>query len=170
MRLVLIAAVAATVLIVLETALFPFFQMGLLRIDGLCALIAWLGLRSPFSPACLGATLVVSLMACLATALPWQVVPIAYGLGALAASYLSINIMELTFIQKILMVGFVSLLANVIMLAGSGNLELVWPWGILQALLNLVTAPFFLFALDRLFRLSVRIVPLRRSADDQEAI
>lgn len=171
MRLTAVAVLGALILVVLQTAFFPFLQLGCLRIDGLCTLIAWLGTTAPFSPASAAGGLAVAVMAAMSTSVTWKAVVPAYLIGLGAASYMGINIIDITYQQKILIAGFISLLVNSVMLTGSGSLDLVWPWGILQALVNLVTAPLFLFMFDKMVAVSRRLIPERKSGSDgQEAI
>ncbi len=126
-----------------------FLQVGLIRIDAMAALLCWYGLRQE-APQGVIAVAFLGLLISAFSIIPAYVFPLSYLMGFLTVRYIVSNVLELSKWQVYLVTGFVSMEISVIQLAGSGNVDLFWPWGLLQALLNVITAPLFMFIFDRM--------------------
>ncbi len=139
-----------------------FFQVGFIRLDAVPALICWYSLRQKV-PQGVVAMVVFGLLISIFSTIPYYLFPISYVLGFLTVRYIISNVLELSKWQIYLLVGFLSMEIIVAQLAGSGSAELVWPWGLIQSALNVVTAPVFFFIFNRVEALLKR---LRRDKGD----
>jgi hypothetical protein len=137
------------VLLLMETAWGPGVQFGLIRPDGLIALLVWHALRSRLPDGILP-VLGLGILTEAFTILPWGLYILAYAGGYLAVRYVVSHVMCVYLWQKMLMVSFVSVGFLVIVLTGSGVADLFWPWGLIQAILNGLICPAFFFCLDSL--------------------
>ncbi|RUM92576.1 MAG: hypothetical protein DSZ23_00720 [Thermodesulfatator sp.] len=133
-----------------------FLQVGYVRPDAIPALICWFSLRQEL-PQGIAGILLLSFIVSAFSIIPFYVFPLSYLIGYLTVRYIVSNVLEITNWQVYLLVGFVSIEIIVIQLAGSGNAELVWPWGLIQALLNMATAPLFVFFFDGFFKILKKI-------------
>ncbi len=134
---------------VFQSSAGVFFQVGLIRLDAIPALICWYSLRQPL-PLGMVAVAVLGLFVSVFSTIPMYVFPLSYVLGFLTIRYIISNVLELYPWQIYLLVGFLSLEIIVVQLAGSGNTELVWPWGLLQSGLNAISAPVFFFFFNKI--------------------
>ena len=134
---------------VLQSSAGALLQVGLVRLDALTALLCWYSLRRD---ALYGSVFVVvfGLLISSFSIIPAYVFPLSYLLGFLTVRYIVSNVLELSSWQVYLMTGFVSMEISVVQLAGSGSADLVWPWGVLQALVNVLTAPVLMAVFDRI--------------------
>ena len=134
---------------VFQSGAGAFFQIGLIRLDALPALICCYSLRQGLPYGALVITVFGLIVSCFST-MPAYVFPFSYIIGFLIVRYIVSNVLELANWQTYVLVGFLSMEIIVVQLAGSGNAELVWPWGLSQAVVNVVTAPVFIFFWNRL--------------------
>ncbi len=134
---------------VLQSSAGALLQVGLVRVDALAALLCWYSLRQD---ALYGAVFVVlfGLLISSFSIIPAYVFPLSYLLGFLTVRYIVSNVLELSSWQVYLMTGFVSMEISVVQLAGSGSVDLVWPWGVLQAFVNVLTAPVLMAVFGRI--------------------
>lgn len=144
------------VLLLLETAWGPGVQFGLIRPDGLVALLVWHALRSRLPEGILP-VLGLGVLTETFTVLPWGLYILAFVGGYLAVRYVANQVMCVYFWQQMLMVLFVSVGSLVILLTGSGVADLFWPWGLIQAVINSLMCPVLFFCLDSLHS---RILPV----------
>ncbi len=133
---------------VFESSAGAFLQVGLVRLDALAALLCWFSLRQETLYGSIF-ILLFSLLLSTFSVLPVYVFPLSYLLGFFTVRYIAANVLELAPWQIYLITGFVSMEISVIQLVGSGNAELVWPWGLFQAVVNVFTAPVFMFIFNR---------------------
>ena len=152
MREILFFIITGYVLLVMESSLGITGSHGI-RLDGLFSLLVWFGVRTGM-PQGLTATIVLGAMAEGLTALPPGIYIGAYVLAYLMVRYIVSNLMDTTLLHKVLLVLFVSMNGMVIIFAGGGRMDLVWPLGVEQTVLNGITAPFFLILFDWLYKLS----------------
>ena len=134
--------------IVFQSSAGVFFQIGLIRLDALPALICWFSLRQKI-PQGLPVVVLFGFLVSIFSTIPAYVFPLSYALGFLTVRYIVSNVLELSMWQVYLMVGFLSMEIIVVQLAVSGNPELVWPWGLCQAVLDAATAPVFMIFFNR---------------------
>jgi len=134
---------------VVQSSAGVFFQIGLIRLDAVPALICCYSLRQDIPHGILVITFFGLLISCFST-LPAYVFPFSYVIGFLTMRYIVSNVLDLAGWQIYVLAGFLSMEIIVVQLAGSGNAELVWPWGLFQALVNVVIAPVFIFVWNRL--------------------
>ncbi len=133
-----------------ETALGRTASVYGVRIDGIYALIVWFGIRVPM-PDGLTPVLLLGVMAEGLTALHPGFYIGAYTLAYLMVRYVVRHLMYTSMLHRILLVLFVSMNGTVIILAGGGHAELVWPWGVMQTALNGICAPFFFLFFNWLY-------------------
>ncbi len=149
MRRAFLFLLTGYLLMVSETAWGNELQVGFVRIDGLLALIVWYAIRHPVAegimPVCL-----LGFMSTPLSALPsWSFVA-GYALVYLTVRYIQFHVLELLMWQQMLIVMFTSLQAVIILTIVGGDVGLVWPWGIGQAILNGITAPVWFFLFNRM--------------------
>ncbi len=141
-------------LLTAESALGDSASIFGVRIDGLYALIVWFGVRTPM-PEGLTPVLLLGVMAEGLTALHPGLFIGAYTLAYLMVRYVVRHLMYTSMLHKILLVLFVSMNGSVIILAGGGHAELVWPSGVIQTLLNGMSAPFFFIFFQWLYNIVI---------------
>ena len=137
------------ILLVMESAMGNMMSVWNMHIDGIFALIVWFGVRVPM-PEGFTPVLVLGVMAEGLTALHPGFYIGSYILAYLMVRYVVSHLMYTSILHKIFLVLFVSMNGTVIILAGSGHAELVWPWGVAQTLFNGICAILFLPFFDRL--------------------
>ncbi len=135
---------------VIECSASVFIQVGLMRLDAIPALICWYSLRQNNIPTGIVAITLLGLILSAFSTIPVYAFPVSYTVGFLTMRYIAANMIALSNWQIYLFTGFVSLEIIVLQMAASGNLELVWPWGFLQALIDVATAPFFYWIFNRI--------------------
>ena len=140
MKTILVFLFLSYVSLLFESTWCIFCSLYFLHIDPLPALICWLSLKEDFWPGTLAVT-VCGLMACLFSCLKFFLFPLAYLIGFFTVYFIRINMLELSKLQAYLITGFISIEMLVVQLAGSGSPELLWPWGLIQAVINFVIAP-----------------------------
>lgn len=133
-----------------QTSIGTFLQTGYIRLDAIAAIICWYGLRRHTFEGILP-VFFTGLMAAQFSVVPWFVFPFSYLVAFFTVRYIISNILEVAWIHVVLITGFISMEICVIQLVGSKNPELVWPWGVFQALLNGISAPFFLSFCNRFY-------------------
>ena len=134
---------------VFQSSAGVFFQIGLIRLDAVPALICCYSLRQDLPHGLMAITIFGFLVSFFST-IPAYLFPFSYVIGFLTVRYIVSNVLELVSWQVYVLTGFLSMEIIVVQLAGSGNAELVWPWGLFQALVNAATAPVFIFIWNRL--------------------
>ncbi len=142
--------VAGFLLLVTQSALGDTATIFGIRINAIYALIVWFAIRVPL-PEGLTPVLVLGVMAEGLTALTPGLYIGAYALAYLMVRYIVSHLMYTSMIHKVLLVLFVSMNGTVIILAGGGHAELVWPQGVMQTVLNGLLAPFFFIFLDSFY-------------------
>ncbi len=138
------------VLLVIESAAGGAGTFHGIRVTGVFALIVWFGVKVPI-PEGLTAVLVLGVMAEGMTALQPGLYIGAYALAYLMVRYVVSHLMYTSMLHKILLVFFVSMNGTVVLLAGGGHVDMVWPWGVLQTGLNGISALLFLALFDWLY-------------------
>lgn len=142
MRSALLVLTLGYLMLAAETAWGLGLQVGLVRLDGVVPLIVWYGLRHPL-PGGLLPVLGLALVAETFSYVPVGLYTLAYASGYLVVRYVEAQVMQQPLWQQALLVAFIGVVVMVILLTGSGAAELVWPWGICQALLYGLTAPIW---------------------------
>jgi len=140
--------------LIVETTWCVFCGPSLLHLDLIPALICWYALNDRLSR---GALWVIGagFLASLFSSLKFFLFPFSYLTAFLTVYFIRSNVLELTRFHAYLITAFISVEILVIQLAGSGNPELLWPWGLIQAGLNMAVAPVVFWICDRsLFILS----------------
>ncbi len=84
--------------------------------------------------------MVAGLFASLFSSLPFFLFPLSYLVAFFTVYLVRINVLEMSKFQAYLMTGFISVEIVFILLAGSGNPELLWPWEMVQAILDIAIA------------------------------
>lgn len=130
-------------LLIMESAIGSTTSVYGMRVDGIFALIVWFGVRVPM-PEGFTPVLILGVMAEGLTALHPGFYIGSYVLAYLMVRYVVSHLMYASILHKILLVLFVSMNGTVIILAGSGHVELVWPWGVAQTVFNGMCAILFL--------------------------
>lgn len=148
-------------LILIETTLWPISLTGLIRPDGLIALVVWCGIKAPL-PNGLTAILGLGLIAEAFTVISKGLYIISFTIGYLMVRYILNHVITPYLWQRMLLVTFISIVCLAVLLTGSGNAELIWPWGILQAVLNGMLSPLYLLLFDKILRLAYYFVPDRK--------
>ncbi len=143
--------------LLIESTWCVFCDLYFLHIDPLPALICWISLNEDFWPGTLAVT-ICGLLASLFSCLDFFLFPVAYLIGFFTVYFIRINVLELSRLQAYLITGFISIEILVIQLAGSGTPELLWPWGIIQAVLNFAIAPTAFWMCDRCLALVASLV------------
>ncbi len=119
-----------------------------LHIDPLPALICWLALRSEPVPGVIS-VIIAGLATSLFSSLPFYLFPVSYLMAFLTVYLVRTNVLELPNTHAYLMTGFISVEILVVELSGSGNPELLWPWEIVQAVLNIAVSPLVFKICDK---------------------
>jgi len=140
MEPVAVFSILAYIFLVLESTWCIYCNFIFLHFDPIPALISWLALRAaPFRGAI--SVLVAGILASLFSSLPFFLFPFSYLVAFFTIYLVRINVLEMSDFQAYLMTGFISVEIVFILLAGSGNPELLWPWEMVQAILNILIAP-----------------------------
>lgn len=126
----------------LQFTLLTGLKFGYLTIDTITPFLVWWAIRTPM-PMGLVATVAAGIIAEILSSIPTGLFIFAWSTGYLSTRYMAGHMAEPEIWQQTFMVAFVSMEITVILQTGSSAIELVWPWGILQALLNAMTAPIF---------------------------
>ncbi len=134
--------------LIFETTWCVFCGLSFLHLDSIPALICWYGLNEKFSRGTLG-VLIAGLMASLFSSLRFFLFPFSYLTAFFTVYFIRSNVLELTRLHAYLITGFISVEILVVQLAGSGNPELLWPWGLIQAGINVAVAPVIFWLCDR---------------------
>ncbi len=133
--------------ILLETTWGHAVQVGSVRLDGLCDLVIWYSLGSSM-PGGLLATLGLGVMAEPFSSLPGGLYIIAFSSAYLLVRYIHNHLFYPPLWQQVLLAGFTSMGMETVLLLGSGATDLLWPWGLVQSVLNGLTYPVW----SRLFQ------------------
>ena len=134
--------------LILESTWCILCNPHFLRIDTIPALICWLALKSDPLPGA-ASVIVAGFLAALFSSLPFYLFPLSYLLAFFTIYLVRANVLEMPNLHAYLFTGFVSVEILVVQLSGSGNPELLWPWEMVQALLNMVFAPPVFWICDR---------------------
>jgi cell shape-determining protein MreD len=143
-----VAVILGFVLILVETSMGPATRLGMVRPDGLVALVVWHGMRHPL-PAGILPILALGILSEPFTLLPGGVHILAFAGGYLMVRYVLNHVICPALWQQMLLVAFVSVVMVVLLLTASGAADLVWPWGFGQAVLNGLTCPLLFFCFER---------------------
>ncbi len=170
MRLVILSMLASLFLVIFQTSIAPFFQIGIIRADGFCALVTWLAVEAPFIPSSLLAVLIAGASASMASVAAWYSYPAAFFLAYLIVSYNRIGIMDFTYLHRILLTCLAAFIIELFLFMSGGNLEGFWPWGLMQSLFNMLLAPLFFTIFHSVSSMFQKIGNLRRTENDQETI
>ncbi|MGQ9500172.1 MAG: hypothetical protein ACUVQ6_07480 [Dissulfurimicrobium sp.] len=148
-------------LILTETTLWPISLTGLIRPDGLMALVVWCGIKTPL-PDGLTAILGLGLIAEAFTITSKGLYMISFTIGYLMVRYILSHVITPYLWQRMLLVSFVSTICLAVLLTGSGNTDLIWPWGIAQAILNGVSSPLYFLLFDKILGWAHYFIPARK--------
>lgn len=139
-------------LLVFESAIGDHVSVANIRIDALYTLIVWFALRVPM-PQGFTPVLVLGVMAEGFTALTAGLYIGAYVLAYLMVRYIASHLMYTSILHRVLLVLFVSMNGTVIILAGGGHAELVWPQGVMQTVANALLSPLFFAFFESIYQL-----------------
>lgn len=139
-------------LLIMESALGNMASVWSMRVDGIFTLIVWFGVRVPM-PEGFTPVLILGVMAEGLTALHPGLYVGSYILAYLMVRYVVNHLMYTSILHKVLLVLFVGMNSTVIILAGSGNVEMVWPWGAAQTMFDGMCAILFFPFFDWLHQL-----------------
>jgi rod shape-determining protein MreD len=132
-------------LMLLQITFFTGIKAGYIVVDFLTPFIVWWSLRTPLPEGIL-TVLAAGILADTLSALPPGLFIFAWSLGYLTTRYIARHLNGTTMWHNMFITGFVTMETVVILQVGSQAIDLVWPWGIGQALLNSVlTSLFFRF-------------------------
>lgn len=143
-------------LLLLETTLGPALEIGLVRPDGLIALVVWCGLNTPL-PNGLAAILGLGLFAEAFTVASRGLYIFSFAVGYLMVRYILNHVITPYLWQRMLLVTVISMICLTILLSGTGGADLVWPWGISQAVLNGLLCPVWFLIFDKILAYSDRL-------------
>ncbi len=143
--------------LVLESTWCILCSSHFLHIDTIPALICWLALKSEPVPGTVS-VIVAGLIAALFSSVPFYLFPISYLMAFFTIYLVRANILEMPYLQAYFFTGFVSVEILVVQLSGSGNPELLWPWEMVQALLNMVFAPPVFWVCDRCLKGLTKVI------------
>jgi hypothetical protein len=125
------------------------------------ALVVWCGIKTPL-PDGLAAILGLGLIAEAFTVTSRGLYIISFTIGYLMARYILSHVITPYLWQRMLLVAFVSTVCLAVLLTGSGDAELVWPWGILQAILNGISSPLYFILFDKILGCAHYFSPARK--------
>jgi hypothetical protein len=134
--------ITAMCLILFQYAFLAGIKSGYIALDIIIPFLVWWAMRTPL-PAALLDTVAAAVLAELLSAMPPGLLIFSWATACLSTRYITGYITEPGTWQQMFIVAFVSMETTVILQTGSGAIELVWPWGILQVFLNAATAPLF---------------------------
>ncbi len=149
MRDGLITILLGYTLALIETTWGPLLQFEQVRLDGLVSLVVWYGLDHPL-PGGIIPVLILGFLCEQLSGLPAGLYPLVYVSGYLITRYILNHVVCVTIWQQMLLVSFVSIEVIAVLLVGSGAVELIWPCGIGQILLNSIMAPLWFSVFDRI--------------------
>lgn len=133
----------------------------MIRPDGLMALVVWCGIKTPL-PNGLAAILGLGLIAEAFTVTSRGLYIISFTTGYLMVRYILSHVITPYLWQRMFLVAFASTVCLTVLLTGSGDAELVWPWGILQAILNGILSPLYFFLFDKILACADYFIPTRK--------
>ncbi len=148
MRKGLVVIFLGYILLLIETALGDMFQFGLIRLDGIVPLIAWYGLNHGL-PGGILPVLGLGVLSDPLSGLPAGLYSLGYAGEYLMIRYIVNHAKCAAPWQQMLLVSFVSIEVVTVLLTGSGAAEIIWPWGLIQALINGITAPLWFVVFDK---------------------
>ena len=148
MKATIVFLILLYISIVTETTWCIFCGISFLHVDSIPALICWYALNESLSRGSIGIA-VAGLITSLFSSLPFFLFPFSYFVAFFTVYFIRSNVLELSNLHAYLITGFISVEILVIQLAGSGNPELLWPWGIIQSALNIAMSPVVFWICDK---------------------
>ncbi len=155
MKTEIVVIVTGFFLFLFNTTWGDVLGVGFTRVDGLVPLVAWTAIEIPL-PAGLLPVLVLGVLAETFSIITTGSYIIAYASEYLMVRYVLGHVVCNLWWQKVLLVFFVSLGVEFIIFTGSSMVEYVWPWGVVQAVLNGLLSPFWFSLFSYLDSVSVR--------------
>ncbi|MGB9711866.1 MAG: hypothetical protein ACP5J5_06705 [Dissulfurimicrobium sp.] len=154
------------ILILTETVVWPSLFTGIIRPDGLFALVVWCGIEIPPSRGLI-AMFGLGLTAEAFTIMSKGLYLISFTIGYIIIRYILKHIIAPHLWERGVLVAFISAICLTVLLTGSGNAGLFWPWGILQSILNGVLSPAYFFLFEKISALN-HLAPTRKTKDQQQ--
>jgi hypothetical protein len=145
----LLFIITAFTLILLQQTFFAGIGFHYITIDPLTLFIIWWSIKHPL-PEGIIEILGAAVLAEILSSLPAGMIIFSWTAGYLTARYIIRHFGENEKWHHIFIAGFVTMEMTVILQTGSNAMELVWPWGIGQAIINSVLAPLFFWCFDML--------------------
>lgn len=131
----------------LQVTFFAGIKVGYVQIDVMTPFIIWWATRTPL-PEGIIPVIVAAVLADNLSALPAGIFIFAWSIAYLTTRYIMKNLEETEFWQQASLSGFITMETIFILQASSGAVDLFWPWGLGQAVLNSLTGPFFFKLFD----------------------
>ncbi len=140
MKAIIVFFVLSYLSLLLQSSWCILCNTYFVHLDPIPALICWFALNEKLLRGALTVA-IFGLLASLFSCLSFFLFPLSYLTAFFTVYFIRANVLEIPNIQAYLITGFVSIEILVVQLAGSGSPELLWPWGIIQAILNIAIAP-----------------------------
>jgi hypothetical protein len=134
------------IFLLIESALGDILSVALIKFDGLLPLIVWYSLHSSFISGFIYIFIIGILVSIFSTTFSYLLAVI---LAFFIVKFISVNININMIYEKMLLVGFVSIISMIIIMSLSNYPEVFWPWGVYQAIVNALFTPLFFFFFDR---------------------
>ncbi len=138
------------ILLLFECTIGSCIQYGPIRLDGLIPLVVWYGFHEKL-PDGLITILLLGLLADTFTCAPLGLFVSALCVGYLLALYISSQIQYPNWWQQSLLVWFISAAIIVILMVGTKATGLIWPFGLLSALVVGCLSPIWFAFFDWLY-------------------
>lgn len=151
----LITVILGIILFVLESAWHGVFMGRFLMFNGIVALLTWHGLRYEFPYGVL-APIVLGFLAGIFTIVASFLYLIVFLLAFLTVRYLKQYIFFTPLPHRMILVLGLSFAYNATLMLLTDAIDLVWPWALLQAIINAALSPFLFLCFDEFSGLVLR--------------
>lgn len=146
----LITVILGIILFVLESAWHGVFMGRFLMFNGIVALLTWHAMRYEFPYGVL-APIVLGFLSGIFTIVPLFLYLIVFLLVFLTVRYLKQYIFFSPLSHRMILVLGLSFAYTATLMLMTDAIDLVWPWALLQAVINTALSPFLFWCFDRFF-------------------
>ncbi len=149
MKQALLVLVLGYVILLFDVTIFAAMQISYFRIEGILPLVIWYSFRQRS----LESIVVVILLALIAGTFTYAstgIWIISLCIGYILSCYIYNQIDNLTWYQDILLFWFLNTVMIVILMFGTDSTDLVWPYGVIEALLLSILTPFWFYIFELL--------------------
>lgn len=144
----LITVILGIILFLLESVWHGVFMGQFLMFNGIVVLLTWHALRYEF-PYGVIAPIVLGFLSGIFTTVPSFLYLIVFLLLFLTVRYLKQYVFFSPLSHRMILVLGVSFAYTATLMLLTDAIDLIWPWALLQALINTILSPFLFWCFDR---------------------